>query len=124
MSLYMFPKLSADNVLIFITGMLCGMLVFLRDKPAAHIIAWRNSVRYKPGLQNMASIIASMSPDEYTKTSTIARSAGISLFCARYYLRELLAQGGVSRTVPGREKPSGGDWQGKNAKIRHESACR
>lgn len=25
----MFPKLSADNVLIFITGMLCGMLVFV-----------------------------------------------------------------------------------------------
>ncbi len=25
----MFPKLSSDNMLIFIAGMLCGMLVFI-----------------------------------------------------------------------------------------------
>lgn len=25
----MFPKLSADNVFIFIAGMLCGMMVFV-----------------------------------------------------------------------------------------------
>ncbi len=28
-SLCMFPKLSEDNVLIFIAGMLCGMMVFV-----------------------------------------------------------------------------------------------
>lgn len=27
--LSMFPKLSSDNILIFIAGMLCGMLVFI-----------------------------------------------------------------------------------------------
>ena len=28
-SLYMHPKLSADNVFIFIAGMICGMMVFV-----------------------------------------------------------------------------------------------
>lgn len=61
-------------------------------------------MQYKSGQQNMASIIASLSPDEYIKTSTIARNADISLFCARYYLRELLAQGVVEQDCAGQGK--------------------
>lgn len=63
-----------------------------------------DKVPYKPGQKNMSSIIISLSADEYIKTSTIARIAGISLFCARYYLRELLAQGVVEQDCTGQGK--------------------
>lgn len=59
---------------------------------------------YKPGQQIMASIISSLSPDEYIKTSIIAKNADISLFSARYYLRELHAQGIVERDCAGQGK--------------------
>lgn len=62
-------------------------------------------MHYKPGQQSVAKIIATtMSPDEYIKTSTIATEVNISLFSARHYLRELLAQGVVEQDCAGRGK--------------------
>lgn len=61
-------------------------------------------MHYKLGQQRIAKIIATLSPDEYIKTNTIATEVNISLFSARHYLRELLAQGVVEQDCTGRGK--------------------
>ncbi len=40
-------------------------------------------MHYKPGQQSIAKITATLSPDEYIKTSTIATAVNISLFIDR-----------------------------------------